>query len=90
MLTARGVSEGGGSPFCKDAKTDMMTSDTQGRQSTSWLRILASRDKKLFHSVYPIVDALGVSRSTILNYLQESLGMKIFHLSWIPNELTDS
>jgi DNA-binding transcriptional ArsR family regulator len=43
------------------------------------IRILVSLDKHPFHSVYAIAEALGVSHSTILSHLLESLGMKIFH-----------
>jgi hypothetical protein len=37
-----------------------------------------------------IAQALDVSDSTILSLLRESLGMKNFHLRWIPHELTTS
>jgi hypothetical protein len=54
------------------------------------IRILASLDERRFHSAYSIVESLCVSHSTILSYLRESPGMKIFHLRWIPHELTIS
>jgi hypothetical protein len=33
-----------------------------------------------------IAEALGVSHSTILSHLRESLGMKTFHLCWNPHD----
>jgi biotin operon repressor len=52
------------------------------------LTSLALLGEQSFHSVDSIAQALGVSRSTILSYLRQSLGMKIFHLRWISHELT--
>jgi hypothetical protein len=54
------------------------------------IRILALLDEQPFHSTYSIAEALGVSHSMTLSYLRESLGMKDFHLCWIPPELTVS
>jgi hypothetical protein len=54
------------------------------------IQILVLLDGQPFHSAYSIAEALGVSHSTILGHLWESLGMKTFHLSWIPHELTIS
>jgi hypothetical protein len=54
------------------------------------IRILALLDEQPFHSAYSIAEALGVSRSTILNYLEKSLGMETFHFRGIPHELTTS
>jgi transcriptional antiterminator len=51
------------------------------------IRILALLDDQSFHSLGSIADALGVFHSTILNHLQELLGMKSFHFGWIPNKL---
>jgi hypothetical protein len=45
-------------------------------------------DERPFHSTYSIAEALGASLLTILSHLRESLGLKIFHLRWIPHELT--
>jgi hypothetical protein len=47
-------------------------------------------DEQTFRSVHSTAEALGVSHSTILNHLRESLGMKNLHLRWIPHELTTS
>jgi DNA-binding Lrp family transcriptional regulator len=41
------------------------------------IRILALLAKRPSHSGYSIAEALGISKSTILSYLRESLGMKI-------------
>jgi hypothetical protein len=46
--------------------------------------ILSFLDKQPFHSAYSIAEALNVSHSIIFCHLQESLGMKNFHLRWIP------
>jgi DNA-binding MarR family transcriptional regulator len=54
------------------------------------IRILALLDEQPFHSAYSIAEALGVSHSTILSHLRELVGMKSFHLRWIPHELTTS
>jgi biotin operon repressor len=39
------------------------------------IQILALLDEKPFHSAYLIAEAMGVSHSTILDHLQESLGI---------------
>jgi hypothetical protein len=54
------------------------------------IRILALLDEQFFHLPYSIAEALGVSYLTLVNHSRESLGMKIFHLHWIPHELTTS
>jgi DNA-binding transcriptional ArsR family regulator len=54
------------------------------------VRILALLKEQRFHSVYSIVEALGVSHLTILKHLRESAGMKNFHLRWVSHELTAS
>jgi hypothetical protein len=45
-------------------------------------------DERSFHSADSIAQSLSVSHSTILDRLRELLGMKIFHLRWIPHEST--
>jgi hypothetical protein len=35
------------------------------------------------------VEILDVSHTTILNDVRDSPGMKLFHLRWIPNQLTE-
>jgi hypothetical protein len=47
-------------------------------------------EKQPFHSGCSIAEALCVSHSTVLSHLRESLGMKDFHLRWIPHDLTTS
>jgi hypothetical protein len=47
-------------------------------------------DEQPFHSAYSIAEAPGVSQSTVLSHLRESLGLKILQLYWIPHELTTS
>jgi hypothetical protein len=53
-----------------------------------YIRILALLDEPPFNSADSIAQFLGVSHSTILSYSLELLGLKIFHLPWIPHELT--
>jgi hypothetical protein len=51
---------------------------------------LALLAEQPLYSAYSIAEAPGVSHSTILSHLRESLGMKNVHLRWIPHELTTS
>jgi hypothetical protein len=37
---------------------------------------------------YSLADVAGVSYSTVIYRLQDSFGMKNFHLRWVPHELT--
>jgi hypothetical protein len=53
------------------------------------IQILSSIEKQPFHSAYSLAEILDVSHTTILNHLRNSLGMKLFHLCWIPNLLTE-
>jgi DNA-binding transcriptional ArsR family regulator len=54
------------------------------------IRILALLDERLFHSADSIAEALGVSHSTILSHLPESLCMENFYLGWILHKVTTS
>jgi hypothetical protein len=54
------------------------------------IKILACLEKEPLHPAHSFPEVLDVSHSTILNHLHDSLGMKIFHLRWIPHELTDN
>jgi AraC-like DNA-binding protein len=49
---------------------------------------MALLDEESFYSLYSIAEALGVSHSTVLGHLRDSLGMNIFHLCWVSHELT--
>jgi hypothetical protein len=53
------------------------------------IQILSSLEKQPFHSAYSLAEILDVSQTTILNHLRDSLGMKLFHLRWIPTQLTE-
>jgi hypothetical protein len=53
------------------------------------IQIPSSLEKQPFHSAYSLAEILDVSHTTILKYLRDSLGMKLFHLRWIPNQLTE-
>jgi histone-lysine N-methyltransferase SETMAR len=41
-----------------------------------------------FQSACSFAEALGVSQATVLNRLHNSLGMKNFHVRWVPHQLT--
>jgi hypothetical protein len=42
-----------------------------------------------FSSAHSLAEALGVTPTTVLSRLHNSLGMTIFHLRWVPHPLTD-
>jgi DNA-binding MurR/RpiR family transcriptional regulator len=52
-------------------------------------KIVAILDKTPFESSRSISARLNVMQSTVLRYLDKSLGFKSFHLRWVPNQLTD-
>jgi hypothetical protein len=52
------------------------------------IQILSSLEKQPFHWAYSLADIRDVSHTTILNHFRDSLGIKVFHLHWIPNQLT--
>jgi hypothetical protein len=47
-------------------------------------------EKETFYSASSLLEALKVSRSTMLNYLPDLLEMKNFHLRRIPDKRTGS
>jgi hypothetical protein len=51
------------------------------------IQILSSLEKEPFHSAYSHAEIIVVSHTAILNHLCDSLGMKLFHLRWMPNQL---
>jgi hypothetical protein len=53
------------------------------------IQILSSLEKQPFHPAYSLAKIFDVSHTTILNHVRDSLGMKLFHLRWIPNQLTE-
>jgi hypothetical protein len=53
------------------------------------IEIISSLKKQFFHSAYSLAEILDISHTTILNHLRDLLGMQLFHLHWIPNQLTD-
>jgi hypothetical protein len=53
------------------------------------IQILSSLEKQPFHSEYSLAEIFHVSHTTILNKLSDSLGMKLFHLRWFANHLTE-
>jgi hypothetical protein len=70
------AASGGSSMFDKDPK-NLHDEVRSGRPPMDFLdiRILTLLDEQPFHSDYSIAEALGVSHSTILGHLNESLGM---------------
>jgi histone-lysine N-methyltransferase SETMAR len=53
------------------------------------IQILSNLEKYPFHSAYSLAEILKVSHATILKHLHDALGMKHFHLRWIPHQLTE-
>jgi hypothetical protein len=53
------------------------------------VQILSPFEKHPSHSAYSLAEIFDVSHTTILNHLRNSLGMKMFHLRWIPNRLME-
>jgi hypothetical protein len=51
-------------------------------------KILAILNKSPFESAYSMAERMLVACSTVLYYLHESLGFKLFHLHWVPHLLT--
>jgi hypothetical protein len=54
------------------------------------IRILSLPEEQLFHSFHSIADARGISYSTILAHVPQSLGMNLSHFDWILHQLTNS
>jgi hypothetical protein len=51
-------------------------------------KTIACLEKESFSSTYSLAEALDVSPATVLGSLNNSLGMKNFHLHWVPHQLT--
>jgi transcriptional antiterminator len=51
-------------------------------------KIFAPLESGRFQSAYSLAEVLGISQATVLNHLHNSLGMKNFHVRWVPHELT--
>jgi hypothetical protein len=47
--------------------------------------ILAILDKSPFESTRSIAETLNIAHSTMLLYLHDSVGLKSFHLQWVPH-----
>jgi hypothetical protein len=52
-------------------------------------KIIACLEKEPFPWACLLGEALDVSPATVLSCLHNSLGMKNFHLRWVPHQLTD-
>jgi histone-lysine N-methyltransferase SETMAR len=50
--------------------------------------MLARLESEPFQSAYSLAEVLGVSHAIVLNHLHNSLGMKNFHVRWVPHWLT--
>jgi DNA-binding MurR/RpiR family transcriptional regulator len=42
--------------------------------------MLSELEKELFHAAHSLAEVVNVSSSTVIRHLQDSLGMKDFHL----------
>jgi hypothetical protein len=62
-----------------------------GRPPIDFLDIqtLSSLEKQPFQSADSLAEILDVSHKMILNQLRNSLGIKLVHLRWIPDQLTE-
>jgi hypothetical protein len=52
-------------------------------------KILAILNKSPFESMHSISERLGVTPVTVLNHLHLSIGLKSFHLRWVPHLLAE-
>jgi hypothetical protein len=61
-----------------------------GRQPIDFIatKVLAALERGPFHSTHSLADIVGVSYSIVIRHLRDSLGIKSFHLHWLPHELT--
>jgi hypothetical protein len=78
--------------YVRQGREDLYDEARPGRLRINFLhlQILGCLEKEPFHSAYSLAQVLGVSHTTILNHLHDSLMMKIFHLRWIPHVLTEN
>jgi hypothetical protein len=53
------------------------------------IQILSNLEKYPFHSAHSLAEILKVSYAMIVKHLHDALGMKHFHLRWVPHELTE-
>jgi hypothetical protein len=75
----------------RQGREDLNDAPRPGRPVIDHLdtKILACLDKAPFQSARSLAQELGVSLSTVLTRLHDVLGMKCYHLRWIPHNLTD-
>jgi hypothetical protein len=71
-------------------REDMEDDYRSGRPPIDHLdtKILACLESEPSQSAYSLAEVLGVSQATVLNRLHTSLGMKAFHVRWVPYQLT--
>jgi hypothetical protein len=51
--------------------------------------MIAYLEREPLSSMYLLAEALDISPVTVLSRLYNSLGMKNFHLRWVPHQMTD-
>jgi hypothetical protein len=72
-------------------RNDLHDKDRPGRPRIDHVdaEILAYLQKESFSSTHSLAPALNLSQSMVLDRLHNSIGMKNWHVCWIPHELTD-
>jgi hypothetical protein len=84
------VSSVGASTFGKALNYCRTHFGLEDRQSTCWIcKFSVTSRKNPFYSTYSLAKVLDVSHTTVLTQLRDCFGMKLFHLRWIPHELTE-
>jgi hypothetical protein len=68
--------------FVRQGREDLHDDDHLERSTFDFVdsKIIALLDREPFHSAYSLAEAIGISHTIILHHLQNSLGMKNFHL----------
>jgi histone-lysine N-methyltransferase SETMAR len=77
--------------YVRQGRELMHDEPRSGRPPVDFLdiQILSNLEKYPFHSADSLAEILKVSHATILKHLHDALGMKNFHLRWIPHQLTE-
>jgi DNA-binding transcriptional ArsR family regulator len=75
----------------RQGREDLHDGDLLGRPTLDFIdsKIISLLDREPFHSAYSLAEAIGISHSTVLRHLQNSLAMRNFHLRWIRHRLTE-
>jgi hypothetical protein len=77
--------------YVRQGREDLRDEERSGKPSLEFIdsKIIACHNSDPFHPAYSIAEAIGISHSTVLNHLRDSLGMKNFHFRCIPQSLID-